>query len=233
MNNPPKYGTHIWKINLHLSHNSRADLYSLLSDTEKHHCNAFKTEALKNSYIACRGSLREILSYYEPTIHPKLWHFKTNTYGKPTLSQYHPFHFNMTHTESLAYCVMSNESVCGIDVEECRDVDIDSSFFKHALQDDEQHLVRSLPSKNHANAFTRFWCLKEAHLKAVGVGLSTPMSSVKIPLESHHLVSNEEIFIKENGWNYHLYSPDASNVLALAICSMRSVFIPTFHTIGY
>ena len=163
----PKNGTHIWEINLSLLPAHKASLYMLLSADEKERCLNYKNESLRTSFIACRGSLREILSHYEPSVHPSLWHFKTTTYGRPFLSQHHPFSFNITHSKDAAYCVLSPNPICGIDTEPIVEVDLSSSFCDYTLTPHERHIIQSLPIALQDSAFTKFWCLKEARLKCL------------------------------------------------------------------
>lgn len=231
MLSPPKNSTHIWKINLTVSPVHITSLYTLLSADEKERCLRYKNESLRTSFIACRGSLREILSHYEPSIHPSRWHFNITSYGRPILSQYHPFAFNLTHTKTNAYCVLSPNPVCGIDTEPIVPVDTTSSFFDYTLTPHERQIIHSLPESMRDSAFTKYWCLKEARLKAIGIGLTTPMNYFSIPLNHHHLTHTGTHFIQTPQWDYYLFSSDNSAVLAFVESHTPKNRTIIFHTI--
>jgi 4'-phosphopantetheinyl transferase len=228
----PKNDTHVWEINLSLLPTHKASLYTLLNADEKERCLKYKNDALRTSFIACRGSLREILSHYEPSIHPSLWHFKTTTYGRPFLFQHHPFSFNLTHTKDAAYCVLSPNPICGIDTESIVPIDLSSSFCDYTLTPHERHIIQSLPIAMQDSAFTKYWCLKEARLKAIGIGLTTPMNHFSIPLNHHHLTHKGTHLIQTPQWDYHLFSPSDTTVLALVQSHAPKNTTVLFHKIG-
>jgi 4'-phosphopantetheinyl transferase len=226
MLNLPNHPTTIWSLNFTQNHYEISYLFSLLSPQEQERCLALKTPSLQDAFTIRRGRLREILTQYQPHTSPQTWEFDTNAYGRPILKQYHPLSFNMTHTPTQAFCLTSPHTICGIDAETVSPVDINSSFFIHTLTSKEQHLIHSIPSSLHARAFTVFWCLKEAHLKALGVGLTSPMNTLEIPLTIQHLSHPTDIHIHNDTWSYHLYYRDPLHIVATALCTSVSSFQP-------
>ena len=226
MLNLPKYPTTVWSLDFIQNHHEISHLFSLLSPQEQERCRTLKTPSLQQAFTTRRGRLRQILTHYQPHTSPQTWEFETNTYGRPILKQYHPLSFNITHTPTQAFCLTSPHTICGIDSERVSPIDINSSFFTHTLTSNEQHLIRSIPSSLHARAFTAFWCLKEAHLKALGVGLTSPMNTLEIPLTIQDLSDQTDIHIHTDTWDYHLYYRNAFDIVATALCTSMSSFEP-------
>ena len=207
----------IWSLDLTQAYDKKKYFFSLLSPQEQQRCLALKTPLLQDAFTIRRGRLREILTHYQPDMPPQKWEFSNNTYGRPKLKQYHPMNFNISHTPTQALCLISPHALCGIDIETIFHIDINSAFFSHTLTAKEQYLIHSLSPREHARAFTAFWCLKEAHLKALGVGLTSPMNTLEIPLTVEHLCDYHDLHIQNDNWHYHLYSHDSSHIVATAI----------------
>ena len=93
--------------------------------------------------------------------------------GKPYFSDLPDVRFNLTHCRGLAGCLFSPWE-CGVDAEGIRPVR--ERVVRRVFSAQEQEMLR------HAAApdllFTRLWTLKEAYVKAIGVGISYPMREV-------------------------------------------------------
>jgi 4'-phosphopantetheinyl transferase len=105
------------------------------------------------------------------------WQFVHNAHGKPAVaSEYSPpLEFNLSHTRGLVVCGVSRLGPVGVDVEELsrpmREVDFARRFFAPS----EAAALESAADAERHELFFRFWTLKEAWLKAVGLGLSFPL----------------------------------------------------------
>jgi 4'-phosphopantetheinyl transferase len=222
MPNLPNSSTTIWSLDLTQEYDKKEYFFSLLSGQEQQRCLDLKTSSLQDAFTIRRGRLREILTHYQPDTPPQAWEFSTNAYGRPALKQYHPMNFNISHTPTQAFCLTSPHPLCGIDVEKIAPININSTFFTHTLTPREQRLILSLPAHEHTRVFTAFWCLKEAHLKALGVGLTSPMNTLEIPLSIVHLCDCHDLHIQNDNWHYHLYFRDSSHIVATALCTSVS-----------
>ena len=92
-----------------------------------------------------------------------------NEHGKPYLKEYPDIFFNISHCKRMAVCVFGDTPV-GIDVEEKRS--IREGLLKRVLTKEEQFYIEALKGTGKEELeFIRFWTLKEAYGKAVGVGM--------------------------------------------------------------
>ncbi|MFE1872537.1 4'-phosphopantetheinyl transferase family protein [Streptomyces sp. NPDC059496] len=102
-------------------------------------------------------------------------------HGPPTLLHpVTPWWISISHTAGLGLLAVSGAPV-GVDVERMRDVpaeDLSSVVFTAS---EREFLLAAPPGQERVTAFLRVWTRKEATLKAVGIGISSDLSS----LETH------------------------------------------------
>ena len=158
-----------------MSADERDARWSTLSATEHEQAGRFRFEADRDRFIAARGGLRAILSAYVGAPAAQLA-FQTNSHGKPSLSEPGtPIDFNLSHSGECVLIGISRDGPCGVDIESSRpgraEHEIAERFF----------CPRELTWLKHtAGGFFRLWTAKEAVIKAVGHGLSIPLSDVDV-----------------------------------------------------
>jgi 4'-phosphopantetheinyl transferase len=141
---------------------ARADRFHFLRDRHQH--------------LVTRALVRTVLSRYVPC-DPLHWAFRPNAYGRPEIIQPAglPVWFNLSHIRGLVVCAVAGDPTMGVDVEsEGRVksfVDLAERFFAHR----ETAWLRQVPAEQQASAFFQFWTLKEAYIKARGMGLAIPL----------------------------------------------------------
>ncbi len=105
--------------------------------------------------------------------------------GKPVLRDHPQLHFNLSHCSGLAVCLLSH-SECGVDCESIRRGKPRSVERGCNAQD-----IAALAAAQYADfLFTRLWTLKEAYVKAIGIGISYPLREVGFTFEGDCILSN-------------------------------------------
>jgi 4'-phosphopantetheinyl transferase len=151
-------------------------LRETLSPEEKTRANRYGTPLLQDSFITRRGLLRMLLAR-ELECTPQSLRFRYNRFGKPELAAYHGVYFSVSSSQERALFAFSRLVPVGVDIER-----IDTELPFTALIEDhfapaEKDLFHNLTSSaERLEAFFRAWTGKEACAKAVGVGLSSPLS---------------------------------------------------------
>ncbi len=101
--------------------------------------------------------------------------FQVGSHGKPSLSTDPAIEFNVSHSVGFALIGITQGIPCGVDIEHARagrhEAAIADGFFS-------PREIRWLA--NTAGGFFRLWTAKEAVIKAVGRGLSIPLSDVDV-----------------------------------------------------
>jgi 4'-phosphopantetheinyl transferase len=133
-------------------------------------------------FLLTRGLQRTLLARYA-AIAPEQCLFDTNQYGKPSLRQCaagaRRLEFSVSHTNGLAAIAIGAGRALGLDVEEItrRPLGLEVRRFFSTV---EIHALESLCEAEQRPAFFRYWTLKEAYIKARGMGLSLPLDSFSI-----------------------------------------------------
>lgn len=104
---------------------------------------------------------------------------ETGVHGKPFLKDHPGIHFNISHTKGLVVCGLGDEEI-GIDVERIRP--FQENILKKVLSPKELIHLESLRPNQRAEYFFRIWTLKESYGKAVGCGLTKPLTEVSFEL---------------------------------------------------
>ncbi len=156
---------HIWRVSLDLDNHSLEDLKNLLSEEELAKADKLRFEKQRNRFIAARGLLRRILSYYTGEKAEEL-EFHYNSNGKPELPN-NEVHFNLSHSGDVALCAVTLDKPVGIDVEKIKDID-HKELARQYFSEQEANAILILPEGQQKEAFYKCWTRKEAFAKAKG-----------------------------------------------------------------
>ena len=152
--------------------------HTQLNEAEGEQQARFVFEKHRHQYLITRAMVRNVLSLYENSINPEQWGFDKNEYGKPAINNNGltiPIRFNLSHTEGMIVLAITLEHEVGVDVEyllrKGKTIDIADRYFSPV----ETEELLSLPQGKQRERFFDLWTLKEAYIKACGMGLSIPL----------------------------------------------------------
>lgn len=109
--------------------------------------------------------------------------------GKPSLAEYPDVHYNVTHSDGITACKVS-ENECGIDAERVRA--FRPNVIKRTFSENEKALMETAPDEEKNLLFFRLWTLKEAYVKAMGIGVSYPMNTAEFSFDGSEIRTNIE-----------------------------------------
>jgi 4'-phosphopantetheinyl transferase len=222
---PPKGQVDVWIVNTHtLSDDDRLTCETVLNDNERSRLKNFRIEDARLQYLITRCLVRTALSCYVNK-NPADWSFVKNQYGRPRLADEQvkePIHFNVSHTSKMVVCAFSRTEEIGIDVE-CVDRDMDHLSLAHQVfADSEIASLVSASDREKRELFFSHWTLKEAYIKARGMGLSLPMKAFSFELEddSQKIYFSSELADDPQRWQFMRHSPTEQHRLAIAVSFM-------------
>lgn len=130
--------------------------------------------------LVTRLLVRYLLSLYAD-VTPGDWRFTSNQYGKPRISaptaSCH-LAYNISRTSGLVLIGIGNIGSLGIDTEYLRrEADI-VSITQGYFHSREVELLKTFAGERQRECFFRLWTVKEAYLKAQGLGLFMSLDSI-------------------------------------------------------
>lgn len=144
--------------------------------------------------------------------------FGKNEFGKPFIKNLLGFRFNISHSGEWVVCAIDNEEI-GIDIEEICPVDLQivNRFFS------EQEIIEmqlKLPEQKLLY-FYDIWTLKESYIKAWGKGLSIPLDSFSLKVNT---VQNIELKTDNDFRDCYFKQYNIAPDYKMAVCSLKSEF---------
>ena len=145
------------------------------------------------SFLVARALLRCTLSRYCPQVAPTCWRFEVNAYGRPalcsefqrellkeehnaslrdTLRHLSRLRFNLSHCAGMVVCAFAYGREVGIDSENVNAKRRIASIARRFFTKEETDALLSVPEDAQPLTFSRLWTLKEAYVKARGLGIS-------------------------------------------------------------
>ena len=143
----------------------------LLSVEEQDHLGGYRLREAAERYVVTRSLVRAVLSERLSIAPRSILVSRTDT-GKPVITE--GIHFNVSHSGDLILLAVSEERAVGVDIERKRDVQRVDALMNRWLSPAERAEFAALCERGAtpSEAFLRIWSLKEARLKALGVGIS-------------------------------------------------------------
>jgi 4'-phosphopantetheinyl transferase len=153
---------------------------ALLSDDEGVRKRSFVSPELRRRFGAARAGLRTLLGRHLDR-DPRGLAFATNEFGKPRLAGDGQIHFNLSHCEEQAVLAISDAEL-GIDLERERPIEHVDLAKRYFHPHEVTAITAPRDETEQRRAFFLVWTLKEAVVKALGTGLSTPLDSFEVTI---------------------------------------------------
>lgn len=176
---------HLWFIRPqdYLGNDALLTQYSsLLSADETIKQQRYKFEKDRHDALITRAFIRDLISYYADVL-PQDLKFERNEKGKPELVNFLlPLRFNLSHTKDLIICAVTLVNDIGCDVENTARNNNVLAIANRYFSKKETTELFSLPVNKQQDRFFDYWTLKEAYIKAWGLGLAIPLADFSFHL---------------------------------------------------
>lgn len=150
----------------------------LLSTAEAARAQRFHFSADRHRYLVTRALVRTVLARYASATAEQLA-FPVNAYGRPGLPAVQDggrrISFNLSHTPEMVILGLSFAHALGVDVENTGRAPAAAASARGFLSAHERADLAALPEPQRQLRYFQYWTLKEAYVKARGMGLSLPM----------------------------------------------------------
>ena len=170
----------VWSISLDMSADVLSCFRHWLSDDEVAKAERFHSDLHRARYIAARAALRRLLAD-RVGCSPATIRFSYGTNGKPMLeSGRGHVEFNLAHSGGEAVIALADGASIGVDIEFLRPIDDVESLARLVFSDAERRELKLAPDP--VTAFLNGWTRKEAYVKALGLGLTAPLTEITVSL---------------------------------------------------
>ncbi|MFE0461792.1 4'-phosphopantetheinyl transferase family protein [Kitasatospora sp. NPDC058965] len=198
---------------------------ALLTATERELLARRRTSGARRRYLGARVLSRYALSARSGRPLTD-WRFGSGPGGRPEpLEPADGLRFNLSHTDGLIACLVTDRADCGVDVEPTPAGSDALRYLPRFLAGEERALLAG-PAPDGpdgpagpARTLAALWVLKEAYLKALGTGLRRDLAEFafstphRTPIRVHDPVAP----LDAAGWHFELRYPAPGFVLAAAV----------------
>lgn len=197
----------------------RSTLMALLSDDEIERLKRFRFERDRDLFLVAHGLVRITLSRHE-NVEPQAWRFRTNSYGRPEIVEPRSRQrFSLSHGHGLAACAVVLDRDIGLDLEcisKYPPVEVAERFFS----EQERLNLQSASVDERGRLFLEYWTLKEAYLKARGLGLSFPLNQFSMHAGADgrwRMASGPPLYQDPERWRFWSWCVADDHQVALAL----------------
>jgi 4'-phosphopantetheinyl transferase len=187
----------------------------------------FRHDADRMMFLCGRGMARELVARALGTA-PDAWQWREGPHGRPEIaSPETPLCFNVAHSAGFVACGLALGGDVGVDIEDRRRAPVDRGLVRRYCSPAEADDIESQRDDGWHDRFLEYWTLKEAYLKARGLGIAVPLSEISFTRAGD--AARVEFLGSLSGtdadWTLTLFRPSPHHVGAVAT---RGV-VPQFH----
>ncbi len=155
----------------------------ILSPDELSKANRFRFNKHRSDYITARYYLRKLISCYSD-VKPEEIIFHYTDKDKPYIKLKNiSIKFNLAHSGNKCVYAFNKDQEIGIDIEHLREIPDAREICQRFFSKKEIEDLYKVSDKTISNTFLLCWTRKEAFIKAVGDGLSYPLSDFTVSLD--------------------------------------------------
>ena len=172
-------------------------------------------------FMVAHVMVRQVLSKYVDRP-PNWWEFDTNRYGRPEISNGdapQTLRFNLSHTAGCIALLVHDRCDAGVDVERTDRVRNPRGVANRVFAEPERTELLALDEQPLKERFYQLWTLKEAFIKAKGMGLAIRLDSFWFESQTDgglKLHCNDDVEEDPDAWTFTLRQQSPVHVLATA-----------------
>jgi 4'-phosphopantetheinyl transferase len=150
---------------------------------------------------------------------PADWRWREGPHGRPEIDEPGTtWHFNVAHSAGLVACAIAEACEIGVDVEDLERKPVTSGFASRYLSPAEGADVDAQAPDLRQDRLLTYWTLKEAYLKARGLGVSVTLSDIEFTFgpDGPRIGFLDSLAGTETDWHFHLERPTPRHLMAVA-----------------
>jgi 4'-phosphopantetheinyl transferase len=156
-----------------------ARLQATLSPEEHARAAALRDDRARRRFIADHGWRRRLLGERIGCA-PGEVDYVEGEHGKPRPSGHRRLHFSATRSEEIALYALCSEAEVGVDAERIDRDGVLESLATRLLSPSERATYEALDVSRRPDGLYACWTRKEAYVKALGTGLTFPLTAFEL-----------------------------------------------------
>lgn len=205
---------------------------ALLDGEERARWCRFQYPADRQRFLVGRAFMRTVLANCLGRSDPAALQFARTPHGKPELAgrDAGKLHFNLSHTDDMLVLVVSRKHAVGVDVEAVTRKAELLALAQRYFAAHEYDELRDLDGAAQRERFFTLWTLKEAWLKARGLGLRIPLDDFSFDFAGTHPVVEfgPQLDDKPEEWQFRTLAQDQFRIALAVHCPVgRPLLVQT------
>ncbi len=191
---------------------------ALLSAEERAKAERFAFAHDRDCYVAAHALTRATLSAFFARA-PQDWTFVRGAHGKPRVDSHDGsgrLCFNLSHTRGCVAVAVALDRDVGVDVERIAPDRADEEVARQLFAAAEFAALCDEPKAGRAEAFFDVWTLKEAYIKAVGLGVALPLQDFAFTRDPLRIRFEPTLDDTPSRWLFRRFRPAPDIAMALA-----------------
>jgi len=128
--------------------------------------------------------------------------------------------FNVSHSEQLIVWAIASGRALGVDVEHIPRLETVSNDPHAFLSMEEAHVVAAMASVDRLRRLSEYWTLKEAFVKATGVGMRSDVRRLTFEIDRDSSCRCTSGILGDERWDFRLLPSPPGYTIAL--CARRT-----------
>jgi 4'-phosphopantetheinyl transferase len=155
---------------------------------------------------------------------PMDWRWREGPHGRPEIAAPEtPMHFNIAHSAGVVACAIGVDREVGVDVEDLRRRPTAREVVDRYCAPGEIADIDAQPEATWRDRFLAYWTLKEAYLKARGLGIALPLADIRFVLDRDIRVEfSGELTGTDTRWHFEMTRVGDRHLLAIAVPVLHS-----------
>lgn len=203
-----------------------APAFGMLAASERERARTFRSEIARRQYLCGRLLARRCLAVYLDRA-PDLIGIEPDAEGKLFVAGESDLDFNISHKPGCVAAGFVRGAAIGLDVEAWAPERANEKIARRFFAPAEVAQLDGLPPGMLAWRFYRFWTLKEAYIKARGLGLKIPLmdfaytfdepDALEQPGEGIRIAFSDRIHDRPESWQFQTRKIAPDHLLSVAV----------------
>lgn len=194
-----------------------------LTAVERTRYDGYRHDADRRMFLAGRVMARALVGR-ALGVAPDAWQWREGPRGRPEVAApATTVRFNLAHSAGLVACAMADGRAVGVDVEHLDRRPVDHHLVTRYCAPDEVRDIEAHGAAWH-DRFLLYWTLKEAYLKARGLGIAVTLADISFAIDHGppRVTFRQALAGTDDRWQFTLARPAPRHLMAVAVSMERA-----------